>query len=393
MSNRTPHYRPGGWAGARPTRCVASSGWRPELPTVADADLLDRYHWFETRSAAAVFAAANPTQWADLLAVLRDFHLSGALAAARRQQEPCRGRTRRVVPPPRLAERHYRLEVAATVTTYPYQGAGESEPTQHREQVESSTHRLDNVAGRAAVEVEWNPKDGNLDRDIAALRAMFDAGFIDVAAIIMRHHSETSMLANTLAASVEGYPKDRRLLNTTTTANFEKASDRLRRGDAGGVPMLLVGIGTDAYQPGLPFEFHREGRTFRGTARRSCSAESHERAGRAVSDPAGTMVAPIAKERRDARRGRPVFPAHGCTRAAGSACPAASARRLRHCPGRPRGGSRTAPARSRPSIDGSIATRRWISTPSVPCRSRRPRPTPHICISGYPTPCCRKAYR
>lgn len=267
MSNRTPHYRPGGWAGAadslRNLIRVETRSYR----TVADADLLERYHWFETRSAAAVFAAANPAQWADLLSVLRDFHLSvGHLLQPGGNKSLAAGELDASFRRRGWRERHYRLEVAATVTTYPYQGAGESEPTQHREQVESSTHRLDNVAGRAAVEVEWNPKDGNLDRDIAALRAMFDAGFIDVAAIIMRHHSETSMLANTLAASIEGYPKDRRLLNTTTTANFEKASDRLRRGDAGGVPMLLVGIGTDAYQPGLPFEFHREGRTFRGTA-------------------------------------------------------------------------------------------------------------------------------
>ena len=58
----------------------------------------------------------------------------------------------------------------------PFAPAGETEPQVRASEVASPSYRIDNVKGRCAVDVEWQAKDGNLDRDIAAYRALYDAG-------------------------------------------------------------------------------------------------------------------------------------------------------------------------------------------------------------------------
>jgi hypothetical protein len=40
------------------------------------------------------------------------------------------------------------------------------------------------VKGRVALDVEWHAKDGNLDRDIVAYRALDDAGIMDGAVMV-----------------------------------------------------------------------------------------------------------------------------------------------------------------------------------------------------------------
>jgi hypothetical protein len=117
------------------------------------------------------------------------------------------------------------------------------------------THKVDNFKNRVALEVEWNAKDGNLDRDLSAFRALYDAGIIDAAAIITRHHTSIKHSANFLAHALNrvnytnGTEVER--FNTSTTTNIEKLRWRLARGDAGGCPVLAIGIGRETYTPGL----------------------------------------------------------------------------------------------------------------------------------------------
>ena len=51
-------------------------------------------------------------------------------------------------------------------------------------EVASPSYRIDNVKGRVALDVEWHAKDGNLDRDIAAYRALYEAGVVDGAVMV-----------------------------------------------------------------------------------------------------------------------------------------------------------------------------------------------------------------
>lgn len=116
---------------------------------------------------------------------------------------------------------------------------------------------IDALKGRLAVDIEWNAKDGNLDRDILAYRAWYDLGIIDGAVLITKELSSCKELAKTIWTqfteqnsqySSLKQPVD---LKTSTTTSIEKATERIMRGDAGGCPVLLVGI-TDKCTDNVP---------------------------------------------------------------------------------------------------------------------------------------------
>jgi len=86
-----------------------------------------------------------------------------------------------------------------------------------------------------ALDVEWHAKDGNLDRDLAAYRALYDAGIIDGAVMI------TMTRADLRALALRGDPATTKF-GTSTTTNLTKVLPRLTRGDGGGCPILVVSI-------------------------------------------------------------------------------------------------------------------------------------------------------
>jgi hypothetical protein len=110
-------------------------------------------------------------------------------------------------------------------------------------------YKVDNFRDRIALDVEWNAKDGNLDRDIGAYRALYDAALIDGGVLVTRT-LDLRDLGRGLA-KVAGVPEAqaKRILNTTTTTNSEKLLPRLTRGDAGGCPILAVFIAKQTHVP------------------------------------------------------------------------------------------------------------------------------------------------
>lgn len=108
---------------------------------------------------------------------------------------------------------------------------------------------IDCLKGRMAVDIEWNAKDGNLDRDISAYRAWYQLGLIDGAVLITKDLESCRKLINDIWEEYCEYaslpvdikpPVD---LGTSTTTSSEKAAERIKRGDGGGCPILVVGIG------------------------------------------------------------------------------------------------------------------------------------------------------
>lgn len=126
--------------------------------------------------------------------------------------------------------------------------------------VEQEGYLVDNFKGRVALDVEWNAKDGNLDRDLSAYRAWHEAGVISAAVLITQDRLPLKELAqelwndyqNTLPESYRNskLPID---LNTATTTNLDKAALRVRRGVMGTCPLLVVAA-TRATWSGRPFE-------------------------------------------------------------------------------------------------------------------------------------------
>ncbi len=205
------------------------------------AALLDRYEFREVRNGAAVIASTNPDLWSEVLEVLRRFRLEKSdLTDQGGNKSDLAARI----------DRHFRefgwresrvdtlIELALKVM--PYGKAGESQVTEIKSVVQNRGYKVDNFKGRLALDVEWNAKDGNLDRDLSAYRALYDFALIDAAILITRTQDDLRRLALHLdPASTQ--------LKTTTTTNLAKLEPRLARGDAGGCPVLAIAISSKTF--------------------------------------------------------------------------------------------------------------------------------------------------
>lgn len=230
---------------------------------VVPADIRDRYDWIEVGSAAAVLQALAPSEWQDILAMLRSFELvpnvwlqkggnKGDLTAQLDQYYRDMG----------WKETRIDLEYKGYfVTEHFKRGNVNDEPdvSDKVESVYSEGYRVDSFKGRVVVDVEWNAKDGNLDRDLGAYRSWYEAGLIDGAVIILKNRLPLLKLARHLWTDYQDtLPEEERNsklpidLTTSTTASFDKAEMRLKRHEAGTCPVLVVGV-TDKTWSGDPF--------------------------------------------------------------------------------------------------------------------------------------------
>ncbi|MGH3064823.1 MAG: BglII/BstYI family type II restriction endonuclease [Gaiellaceae bacterium] len=196
--------------------------------------ILRRFEFREVRHAAAVLANTSPTEFAEIVQVLHgfwlkndDFLVAGGAKSdvARRLDEAFRTLGWR--------EGQHDTTIVSELRLMPYRAAGEKQATTVKTQVTAVGYKTDNVKAGVALDVEWNAKDGNLDRDIGAFRALYDAGVISAGVILTRTTADLRALGRRIG---------RDPLGTTTTTNIEKLEPRMTRGDAGGCPVLAVAI-------------------------------------------------------------------------------------------------------------------------------------------------------
>ncbi|MDM7990709.1 BglII/BstYI family type II restriction endonuclease [Arthrobacter sp. zg-Y877] len=238
-----------------------TESWRNVFPD----EVTSRYEIAETRNAAAVMKATTPDAFADMIRVLSDFRLT-------LDKLTTPGGSKTVIAKElddsfRLSgwrEARYDQELTTTLTVFRWSDGDTSEETQKIVSQNSyGGHKVDNVLGRAALDVEWNPKDGNLDRDLSNYVSLHEGGVIDVGVIVtrvgagLREHVK-SLIAETRAVAVPGEnaPWAKRMkklsddpLGTSTTANFDKLKPRLERGDGRGCPILAIAITDRLYVP------------------------------------------------------------------------------------------------------------------------------------------------
>lgn len=233
---------------------------------VLPAAILDKYEFMETGSAARIALATAPGPFGDIVDVLDRFVLTSQLLLTK-------GGSRG--PIPRLIDDAFdglgwieaRIDLYKRAFKFPGQNAPtvQDDPLGARadslliSETYQKGYSVDNVKERIALDVEWNPKDGNLDRDFAAYRAWHEEGLIDAAFLITRMQDETKSITRTAWAEfVASHPEHVHTTQpvdygTTTTANFEKARERILRGDLGTCPILLVGIGEKTWD-GIPWD-------------------------------------------------------------------------------------------------------------------------------------------
>jgi hypothetical protein len=213
-----------------------------------------RWSFLETSSAAAVLRSVCPEEWRDITAVLAAFSLDPAHWLKKGGN---RGDIAKMIDD-MFAERGWR-EIRVDLATQGVMKLKNGKEVERLEEVYQEGYLVDNFKGRVALDVEWNAKDGNLDRDLSAYRAWHEAGVISAAVLITQDRVALRPLAEHLWTEYQKtLPASRRNsklpidLGTSTTTNLEKAALRVRRGVMGTCPLLIVAA-TQATWNGKPY--------------------------------------------------------------------------------------------------------------------------------------------
>lgn len=213
------------------------------------ARVLERYKFAETRNAAIILKVSNPEAFLQIVEVLEDFSLSADdLTTPGGQESGLAARLNRTFR--NRGWREARVDTLIRLSLHLTPWGDETIATLPISIIETLNqgYKVDNFRDRVALDVEWNAKDGNLDRDISAYRALYDAALIDMGVLISRTLDLRDLARRVGVARGMADAAARRLLNTTTTTNDRKLIPRLTRGDAGGCPVLAVFISPDTFQ-------------------------------------------------------------------------------------------------------------------------------------------------
>jgi len=208
----------------------------------------------ETNSASAVMKAVCPDEWSDIVSVLSEYRLDprywlkkggnrGDIAAQIDRLFQIKG----------WREARLDLETTGKIFSKDLTLLEELPP------ITQEGYLVDNFKNRVVLDVEWNAKDGNLDRDLAAYRSWHEAGIISAGIIITKDRLSLLALARSLwqdhQDTLEEDKRNPRLpidLNTSTTTTFDKAELRVRRGVMGTCPILIVGADRSTWN-GQPY--------------------------------------------------------------------------------------------------------------------------------------------
>lgn len=223
--------------------------------SVLDSAIRDCWSFIETGSAAAVLKAVCPNEWSDIVEFLRSYRLDprywlkkggnrGDIASQIDSFFNQRG----------WKETRIDLETKCLLFAKNNEPAGELPP------IYQEGYLVDNFKGRVALDVEWNAKDGNLDRDLSAYRAWHEAGVLSAAVIVTKDREPLKQLAKTLWHNYQDtLPADQRNydlpidLNTSTVTALDKAELRIRRGVMGVCPLLLIAANDKTWN-GEPYQ-------------------------------------------------------------------------------------------------------------------------------------------
>lgn len=211
-------------------------------PNVLPAAARDHWEFMETNSAAAVMQAVCRAEWQDIVDVLSTYRLSaeywlkpggnrGDIAEQIDSLFSARG----------WQEARLDLETRGILLSRDDAVIGDLPP------VRQEGYLVDNYKGRVVLDVEWNAKDGNLDRDLASYRSWHEAGVISAGVIITKDRLSLLKLARRIWSEYQATrpeaDRTARLpidLTTSTVTAFDKAQMRVRRGVMGTCPVLIV---------------------------------------------------------------------------------------------------------------------------------------------------------
>ncbi len=185
------------------------------------ADIAARYEVHEWRNGLAILAAAHPEEWADILAVLRDFQL------LRSNIRKPGGRKSSIA---EALDSHF--------TRLGWQEKGfKTKIVVDDAEYDTPTHKVDCYKNRVALEVEWNNKDPFYDRDLNNFRLLFELRAIDVGLIVTRCDELQAIFDELGRGASYG----------SSTTHMAKLLPRVEGGGGGGCPVVVFGIRRAAY--------------------------------------------------------------------------------------------------------------------------------------------------
>lgn len=221
---------------------------------VLPASARDHWEFMETNSAAAVMQAVCPTEWQDIIHILSTYRLKPEFWL---KTGGNRGDIAAQIDA-RFAERGWK-EARLDLETRGLLFSRKNEEIGMLPAVRQEGYLVDNYKGRIVLDVEWNAKDGNLDRDLASYRSWYEAGVISAGVIITKDRLPLLTLARRLWSEYEAsIPEEERTgrlpidLQTSTTTTFDKAQMRVRRGVMGTCPVLIVAASEKTWD-GTPY--------------------------------------------------------------------------------------------------------------------------------------------
>lgn len=184
-------------------------------------DITRLYEVHEWRNACAVLREAHPTEWTDLLRVLRGFrlHRSEILDPGKNKSKIA---SRLDAPFYERGWEEKRFDTSIVVDEVVH---------------ESPTHKVDCFKNAVGVEVEWNNKDPFYDRDLNNFRLLFELRTLEVGVLITRC-DELQILFNELGKGKSYGP---------STTHMSKLLPRLEGGSGGGCPIVVFGIRRKLY--------------------------------------------------------------------------------------------------------------------------------------------------
>lgn len=181
----------------------------------------NKYEIHEWRNATAVLINACPSEWSDILEVLKSFKLLRSSVLT-------------------LGGRKSTVSDALDSEFYKKGWQERNFDTQivvDGKAIDSPTHKVDCFKNRVALEIEWNNKDPFYDRDLNNFRLLFDLRVIDAGVIITRTDGLQEIFDNLKRGHSFG----------SSTTHMGKLIPRVEGGGGGGCPILVFGIGKAIY--------------------------------------------------------------------------------------------------------------------------------------------------
>ena len=188
----------------------------PGIELHVPSDLRDLYEVYEYRHAAALLYSEFPVLYAEVCESLREFRFTRTQVTESGGNESEIPKTfSRLLRPKGWIEG----KLSATLTV-------------NSQIVQQDTHKIDYIKRRVAFDLEWNSRNGTLDRNLLAVRTFFDYDKVSVGVVVTRSESLNSLFRQLGVLKKYG----------PSTTHMGKLLRRLEAGAGGGCPLLIFGI-------------------------------------------------------------------------------------------------------------------------------------------------------